>query len=706
MRAATPARAGYAAHLGVKVHYEVYGQGGPTVLLMPTWTVVHKRFWKTQIAYLARHFRVVTYDGPGNGESGRPVEPELYGQAAQQGYALAVLDATGSRAAVLVGLSRAANWALGLALEAPDRVLGVVLIGAAVASPVAAHGGARPAPAGSLPPSRVPDLGTDPEEHWAKYDGRYWREQYEDFLWFFFGKCFSEKHSTKQIEDAVQWGLETGPEVLIAEARAQRPDLATVTDWLRRIDRPMLVLHGTDDQVRPVASGRWVAGQAGAELVLLEGAGHIPPARDPVAVNLLLADFVRRCGPPPEPTQRTWVRPARRPKRVLYLCSPIGLGHARRDLAVARALREQQPGVRIDWLTQHPVTAMLTSAGETVHPASDWLVSESAHIEAESGEHDLHCFQALRNMDEILVANFMVFHDVVSQEQYDLVIGDEAWDVDHFLHDNPELKRFAYAWLTDFVGYLPMPGAPVREHLVATDLNAEMIDRIDRFPRVRDRAVFIGDPQDVVDRPFGPGLPGIREWTRAHYEFSGYVLGEAPRPVDRARLGYRPGERVCVVTAGGSAVGLSLLRRVVAAFPAAAALVPGLRMVVVTGPRIDPGLIDARPGVDVHGYLPDLDQHLAAADLAVVQGGLSTCMELTAAGRPFVYVPLQHHFEQSIHVAHRLEQHRAGRRLDYADLTPGSLATAIAAELGRVPDYRPVRSGGAARVATLLNEML
>ena len=99
---------------------------------------------------------------------------------------------------------------------------------------------------------------------------------------------------------------------------------------------------------------------------------------------------------------------------------------------------------------------MLEGAGERLHPASRWLASESAHIESESGEHDLHCFEALRRMDEILRRQL---HGLPRRRSttrhYDLVVGDEAWDVDHFLHENPELKRFAYAWLTDFVGYLP-----------------------------------------------------------------------------------------------------------------------------------------------------------------------------------------------------------------------------------------------------------
>ena len=101
---------------------------------------------------------------------------------------------------------------------------------------------------------------------------------------------------------------------------------------------------------------------------------------------------------------------------------------------------------------------MLEDAGERVHPASAWLANESAHIEHEAGEHDLHAFQAIRRMDEILVNNFMVFaRRRRARSTTTWSIGDEAWDVDYFLHENPELKRFAFAWMTDFVGWLPMP---------------------------------------------------------------------------------------------------------------------------------------------------------------------------------------------------------------------------------------------------------
>src|SRR5689334_10634699 len=145
-------------------------------------------------------------------------------------------------------------------------------------------------------------------------------------------------------------------------------------------------------------------------------------------------------------------------------------------------------------------------------------------------------------MDEILVNNFMVFDDLVSEESFDLWVGDEAWDLDHFLHENPELKRAPFVWMTDFVGWLPMPDGDAREQLLTADWNAEMVEHVARYPALRDRSVFVGDPEDVVDRPLGPGLPSVRDWTLAHFDFTGYVMGDRPDPAERAalrrRLGY------------------------------------------------------------------------------------------------------------------------------------------------------------------------
>ncbi len=477
----------------------------------------------------------------------------------------------------------------------------------------------------------------------------------------------------------------------------------------RAIECPVMVVHGTADAIVPVARGERVAELAGGDLVLFAGTGHAPQAREPVKINRLLREFADRVTTDP-PSQRTWTRSLARPKRALFVSSPIGLGHAWRDIAIADELRRQVPGLEIHWLAQDPVTTVLRERNETIHPASAQLASEAAHIDHEAGEHDLHAFQAIRRMDEILCANFMVFDDLVRDQTYDLWIGDEAWEIDHYLHENPELKTAPYVWLTDFVGFLPMPAGGEHEAALTRDYNAEMIEHIERHPRVRDRSIFVGDAEDVIPESFGAGLPGIREWTARHYEFAGYVPGFDPRTVAdhaamKAQLGYAE-EPLCVISVGGSGVGAPLLRRVIEALPLARERVPGLRTVAVAGPRIDPATLPVVDGLEVRGYVHELYRLLAACDVAVVQGGLTTTMELVAANRPFVSIPLASHFEQRFHVRHRLDRYGASAWLDYEDAGPKALAHAIATAVAVTPSYRTIDPGGASRAAALIAELV
>jgi pimeloyl-ACP methyl ester carboxylesterase len=695
MKALAPSRHGIVERNGYDIHWEIFGDGNQTIFFLPTWSIIPSRHWKAQIPYFARHFRVLTFDGIGNGNSSRAVDPAAYAEEAFAADALAVMDATDTERALLVSLSAGAGWGLILAAEHPERVTGAAFI--APSLPIAP----------GHPERNIPfDVPLATSEGWAKFNRHYWQRDYRDFLEYFFSRMFSEPHSTKQIEDCVGWGLETSADVLEATVRDSSLTRERVLELAARVRCPVLVIHGDEDAISPHARGAELAAETGGSLVTLEGAGHGPHARDPVRVNLLLRDFAK-----PRPAPRRWRRSKTRRRRVLYISSPIGLGHAQRDVAIARELRKLHPEIEIDWLAQHPVTEVLQRNGERIHPASKFLANESKHIESESAEHDLHCFQAWRRMDEILVANFMVFHDVVSESAYDLWIGDEAWELDYHLHENPEEKRAAYVWLTDFVGWLPNSDGDGREALLTADYNAEMIEHIARFPRVRDRAIFVGSANDVVPHRFGDGLPPIRQWTEEHYDFSGYITGFDPiGPGERARireeLGYRDHESICIVTVGGSGVGGHLLRKIIAAYPAAKARIPSLRMIVVAGPRIEPCSLPKHPGLEIHAYVHDLYRHLAACDLALVQGGLTTTMELTANRRPFIYFPLRHHFEQRFHVRHRLERYGAGRAMEFDDATPEHLTAAIEEELGREVAYREVERDGAARAAAMIAELL
>ena len=149
-----------------------------------------------------------------------------------------------------------------------------------------------------------------------------------------------------------------------------------------------------------------------------------------------------------------------------------------------------------------------------------------------------------------------------------------------------------------------------------------------------------------------------------------------------------------------------MLHRVLEAIPLARRAIPGLEFVIVTGPRIDPASLPPVEGATIHGYLPNLHHHLAAADIAITQGGLTTCMELTAARVPFIYVPLQHHFEQtSTSPPASALQRRPPTPLRDA-CTPTTLTETLAKLLTNPIDYHPLPTTGATRAATLLADLL
>lgn len=705
MRAKLPDSEGFVSRDGVKLAYEVYGDGAETMLFIPPWSIVHSRIYKAQLPYFSERFRCIAYDGRGNGKSDRPKEVAAYTLDNYLADALAVMDALDVRQAILVGLSFGGLLATILAAHRPERVRAAILAG--TVSTIGPAYSSRFAASFFM-------AERSSHEGWDKFNRQYWLQNYPDFAEFFIRNICSEPHSTKQIEDGVDWAAGTDGPTLIktVEARSIAPACDVSEAMYRAIRCPVLFIHGDNDQIQPQARAQAAHAEvAGAEFVSFPGGGHNPLARYPAKSNLLVNDFLNRrlgiAAPAPEAPRRN----APREQRVLYLSSPIGLGHGRRDIAITRELRALHPDLRVDWLAQDPVTRLLESCGERVHPLSPRLASETRHIELESRAHELHCFQALRRMDEVLIRNFMVFQDAVEQGAYDLVIADEAWDIDHYWHEHPELKKAKLAWLTDFVGYLPMNSGGEPEARLTADYNAEMIEHIERHPTLRDRAIFVGHPDDVVPMSFGEGLPMMRDWVPKHFDFAGYVIGEHPQTFGerrslRASLGYRDDEQVCIVTVGGSGIGTHLIRRVLQAWPIAKAKLPALRMVVIAGPRIDPASLHAPDGVEVRAFVASLDRHLAACDLALVQGGLTTCMELAAAGTPFVYFPLHNHFEQNFHVAHRLRRYGAGVQMDFATSTPDRIAEAMVTAISNPNRPQPVESDGAARAARMISEVL
>jgi pimeloyl-ACP methyl ester carboxylesterase/UDP:flavonoid glycosyltransferase YjiC (YdhE family) len=700
MRAHEPRQSGRLHLRDFDIFFEDFGDAdAPPVLLLPSWQIAPSRHWKMQIAHLARSRRVVTFDPPGIGGGERTLDARAFEFDRVIDYAIGLLDHLGIERTDVLGFSLGGGFALWFAARFPERVNRLGLI------------------APTLPTIRLtpdPTFWERRERYhgWEKRNGHYWLTHYDDWLDFFFNQAANEPHSTKLIEDLISWARETSPEILTKTV--SNPDLLpalTLDEVLTRIVCPVLMIHGTGDEIASIETSRMlVERRPDFHFITIEGGSHVVHARQPVRVNEEIDAFLGEA----QPQRRTWRPPRlRRPPRALFISSPIGLGHVQRDLAIARELRRQVPGLEIDWLAQHPVTQVLAQAGERIHPLSRLLASESAHWEQAASEHRLHCFHAFRDMDEILLANFMVFLDVVRDTTYDLWIGDEAWEVDYFLHENPELKMAPYVFLTDFLGWLPIDRTSgSREALLTADYNTDMLEQIEHSPRLRDRALYIGDYDDLVPERFGPGLPEIPDWAREHFEAVGYVAPFDPadladRPALRVRLGYEPDQPLILISAGGTAVGRKLLRTAADTWPLVSRELPDARCVVVAGPRLDPAGFPSHERLETRGYIHNLYEHLAACDLAVVQGGLSTTMELTLNRRPFLYSPLRDHCEQIYHVARRLDRYRAGRRITLDDTDTEQLAATMLATLNAdMSGYLPHVPGAAQRAANRIAELL
>ncbi len=474
--------------------------------MLPTWSVLDSAHGRFQLVDLSRHYRVVTFDPRGNGRSDRPEEPAAYAGEEFVKDAVAVLDATGTDRAVVVACSIATHWLLRLAADHPDRVLGAVASGTNLPiGPEHAYPEAGP----FLEPYRS-------TEGWATFNADYWRTDYEGFLRFFFGQVWTEPHSERLIDACVANGLQTTAETLISTIGTNPMTENEAIALVRRTRCPWLVVHGDGDALQPHAKAERLAALTDGSLTTIAGAGHCSGNRDPVRFNLLIREFTDAVHGW-RPRRRTWVRARSRTRRVIIV--PGGIRPIERDLQVAGALRARRPDVRVEWLATEPAHVLLEGRGETIHPASSALLAFDDAVRDP--------FSAWRESDEMHFLAFMVLHDVVAEEPVDLVVADGAWGIDHHLHENPELKGWAYAWLTDAIGWLPEPGADPRRRYLMADANAEMLEQIERYPRVRDRALFWGEPEDLPDAAFGADLPRIRDWAMDRFTFTRSRAGGA-----------------------------------------------------------------------------------------------------------------------------------------------------------------------------------
>lgn len=396
-------------------------------------------------------------------------------------------------------------------------------------------------------------------------------------------------------------------------------------------------------------------------------------------------------------------------KSILFISGSIGLGHVTRDLAVADELRKQIPDIDISWMAAHPASQVLQEAGEKLIPESDCWINYSAVAEKSAKRGSFNLIMWLFQLRKDWESNVSTFKNVLRDNRFDLIVGDETYEISVAVKKDPQIKNIPYVVMYDFIGMKAMTGNPL-EILGAYMWNKKWVEgaKLDPFPI--ELTLFLGEPDDIPDKNFGFLLPNMRDFARGRCEFVGYIINANPeelrdRTKIREKLGYGP-EPLVVCSIGGTAVGKDLLDLCVLAYPLMVERIPGLKMVLVCGPRVDPQSLNVQRGIEVKGYVPNLFEHFAVCDLAIAQAGGTTTLELTALKKPFLYFPLDQHCEQQVHVAGRLARHKAGVKMSFKNTTPESLAESIVANFGKEVTYESIPTNGARNAALKIERFL
>jgi UDP:flavonoid glycosyltransferase YjiC (YdhE family) len=397
-------------------------------------------------------------------------------------------------------------------------------------------------------------------------------------------------------------------------------------------------------------------------------------------------------------------------KKVLFISGSIGLSHVIRDLAIAKELHRQNPEMELLWLACPPASTLIEDAGERLLTESDQWANANILVEKSAAkEFGLNLMKYLTDSRGAWGKNAEIFEQVVSREQFDLVIGDEAYEISMALKKDRNQLQAPFVMIYDFIGCDAMSWNPL-EKFLAYMWNRQWAENSKFYSDSKNIALFAGELPDVPDISLGPFLPSRRAIAKETWKFIGYILHFDPadyadRAEIKAKLGYKE-DPLVICSIGGTAVGKSLLALCSRAYPIAQEKIPGLQKVLVYGPHVTPDSFDISSGIETRGYVPALYEHFAASDLAIVQAGGNTTIELTALGRPFLYFPLEDHFEQQIHVTGRLERHRAGIKMQYSQTTPETLAEMIVSNIGKEVTYPPIPIDGAQRAVQLIKQLL
>lgn len=655
-----------------KFSYMTYGlPSSPALLLMPSWYLLNNSHWKMLIDYLKIHFYVISFS-PSNDQSIDHIEHVAIKNFEQiVDSAIILLDYLKIKQAHLVGFFSSCAYAISLARAHKECILSIALIN----NPYEFY-----LKSSYKPQSNILYQRYSLWKRW-QYDNPSANSLTKGKMFF---KIVLKELSHYPLNEHIIGCSKIVDIDFLEKTTNTSFALPAINSSLltQSINCPVIQIQGELDPFFEFGIYDQICNKNNnIKYTIINDAAHMPHFFSPVKVNKLLYNFfinnfVCDVNSTSDSNKDKY--------KALYIPSPVGLGHVQRDLALANELRKKVD-IDIEWLIPNgPARAVLEEKGEIINSHSSTLQSILHKMVESSNNHEMNFFGNWRKSESLRIANFMTFLKAVEETKFNLLIGDEAWEVDHYLHKNPKLKNAPFVFLTDFIGWLPIDNCcESDEAKITEEYNYEMIKMIEHNPKIRDKALYIGHYFDITKEKFGHNLPSIREWAKENFEEVGYLYSfDQKKYKDDCNLyyelGLEPGENFIIISVGGTIVGQSLLQKAIKAWQHVYKIMPNLHCVVVTGPsiKLDQTSFDI-PNLVIKRYISDAHRYFAIADLGVVQGGLGTTMELSICKRPFLYFPLKGHCEQLYHVNHRLKMYNSGKCLAWDTTDDYSLAQQI-----------------------------
>jgi UDP-N-acetylglucosamine:LPS N-acetylglucosamine transferase len=396
-------------------------------------------------------------------------------------------------------------------------------------------------------------------------------------------------------------------------------------------------------------------------------------------------------------------------KQILFLSWQGGLGHITRDLPIIKELRKLNTEVEVSWLAHPLASKLIQQAGEKLLPESQLSADyNEVGLSGAISNFSLNLMKYVALGEKTWAHNADLLKRVITKYPFDLIIGDETYEVQTAVAGSEIQLKCKMIMIEDFVGMDAMSINPLeiygiyRNNRFLANYLPLLSSQIERF--------FVGELEDIPDKRYGFRLPNRREMAQKYYHILGHILRFNPadyadKSKIRAKLGYG-NESLMICATGGTSAGKKMLETCGKAYTILKKDIPDLRMVCVCGELFGQKPPELPPDVELHGYIPDLYEHYAACDMAVVVGGGTTATELTALRRPFVFFPLERQFDQQLNVAERLARQGAGIKMRYHRTTPESLANMILAHIGQEVDWKTIPTDGAQKAAKLINNFL